>query len=168
METKYPRAVGIQQRALAILRIVVGLSFLSMVALKLSPGFMDQFPKVALGLTQGNPLGFMVDLLKNLVVPSAMFFGYLLILSEAIVGVCLVLGLFTSLAGVWGAAVSLAYLGAFAGQGMPWVGLFLLLAALCALLSVSWAGTTWGIDRRLLDRSPWWLQSLFHYEYREF
>lgn len=168
METKYPRAVGIQQRALAILRILVGLSFLFMMSLKLAPAFLDEFPKMMLGLSQGNPLGFMVDLIKQLVVPNAMFFGYLLILSEAVVGACLVLGLFTAPISVWGAMVTLGYLGAYAGKGMPWTGLFFLLAALCALLSVSWAGTTWGIDRRLLDRAPWWLQSLFHYEYREF
>lgn len=168
METKYPRAVGIQQRALAVMRILVGLSFLYMMGLKLGSNFLGEFPKAALDFATGNPLGFMTDLLKGLVVPNAMFFGYLLILSEALVGACLVLGLFTAPMGVWGAIVALFYMGAYAGSGMPWTAMFLMLAALCVLLAVSWAGTTWGIDRRLLDRAPWWLQSLFHYEYREF
>jgi uncharacterized membrane protein YphA (DoxX/SURF4 family) len=168
METKYPRAVTIQQKALAVLRIFVGLCFLYAMTQKLGPEFLNQFPKQALAFANGNPLGFMVDLLKNLVVPNSMFFGYLLILSEALVGICLVLGLFTAPMGVWGALIALSYLGAYAGKGIVFGGLFLTFAVLCGVLTVSWAGCTWGIDRKLLDRSPWWLQSLFHYEYREF
>lgn len=168
MQTKFPRAVSLQQRALAVLRIVTGLCFLYALWLQLGAGLVEAMPKLAISLAKGHPVGFYADFLRQTVADAGMAFAYLLLLSELVVGAFLVLGLFTAPAAVWGLVVAVNFSLAFAGQGPLASGLFVLLSVVLGVLSVSFAGTTWGLDRKLVDRMPHWFVGLLHYEYREF
>jgi uncharacterized membrane protein YphA (DoxX/SURF4 family) len=84
------------------------------------------------------------------------------------VGVCLVLGLFTAPAALWGAVIQLNYLLVTYAMGPYAVGLHLTLIVVLLALAWSYAGTTWGVDRTLINRTPHWLQGVQHFEFREF
>jgi thiosulfate dehydrogenase [quinone] large subunit len=168
MKVKYPRLVLHQQHALAVLRIYLGLVFLFMASSKLDAHYVASFPRLLQGMAKGHPIGFYGDLLRSLMVPYAWFFAYVLLLGEILVGVGLLLGLFTAPAGLFGALIQLNYLLAFAKLGVYTTGLHLTLAVVLVALAYAYAGTTWGLDRKLIDRTPHWLQGLRDYEYREF
>ena len=65
-------------------------------------------------------------------------------------------------------AQSVGYLLATAGLGFASVALNLLGVVVLVALAFGYAGTTWGVDRRLVGKTPHWLQGLLHYDYREF
>lgn len=169
METKYPRAVRIQQRAIAILRIATGLCFLYLLWGQLGAGLAADMSRLALSLSQGHPVAWYADFLRLSVADGGMGYAYFLMLSELVVGAFLVLGLFTAPAALLGLAIAVCLGLAFAGQGVFAVACFVGLSAVLAFLSVSFAGLTWGVDRALLQRDmPYWFMGLWHYEYREF
>lgn len=168
METKYPRVVIQQQRALAAIRIFMGGLFLVALASKLTPHFVPDFFKVVKPFVASTPVGFYKDFLVNTVVPNHMFFAYMVLLGELIAGVGLLLGIFTAPAALLGAFLCLNYLLATAGLGFATVALNLLGVVVLVALAFGYAGTTWGVDRRLIGKTPHWLQGLLHYDYREF
>lgn len=168
MHTKFPRAVAIQQRALALLRIFTGLCFLYAFWQQLGSGLVDGMSRAALELGDGNPLPFYGEFLRQSVAQAGMGWAYFLLLSELVVGAFLVLGLFTAPASLWGLVLTVNLALAFGSLGPLVVGLFVFWSVVLAVLSVSFAGTTWGLDRHLLGRMPHWFVGLLHYEYREF
>ncbi|MFP5504277.1 MAG: DoxX family membrane protein [Candidatus Sericytochromatia bacterium] len=168
MRTKFPRAVAIQQRALAVLRIVTGLCFLYAFWQQLGGGLVGTLARAALELAEGNPVGFYADFLRQSVAGSGMGYAYFLLLSELLVGILLVLGLFTGPAALLGLLLTVNMALAFASLGSLVVGFFVLWSVVLAVLAVSFAGTTWGLDKHLIDRMPHWLVGLLHFEYREF
>jgi thiosulfate dehydrogenase [quinone] large subunit len=165
MESKYPRLVIHQQRALALLRIWIGLWFLYAVSMKLSPGFVADFPKTINQMIGGNPPAFYAGFLKEVVLPNAGTFAYMVILGEVMVGVLLVLGLFTGPACILGFFLNLNFLFA-AGPVAQGTNLTFMVAEI--VLALGYAGTTWGLDRAIMEKMPWWFTGLLHYEYREF
>jgi thiosulfate dehydrogenase [quinone] large subunit len=168
METKYPRMVINQQRALAIVRIFVGAFFLVALASKLTPHFVPDFHKLVLPFIKSTPFGFYKDFLVQTVVPNHQLFANLVLLGELVVGAGLVLGLFTAPLALLGAFMCLNYFFATAGLGFASAGLNLTFIVVLVSLALGYAGTTWGVDGRLIGRTPHWLQGLIHYEYREF
>jgi thiosulfate dehydrogenase [quinone] large subunit len=168
VETKYHRLVRNQQRALAIVRIFIGCFFLFSLVGKLDPHFVADFHKVAGAMAKGNPLGFYAEFLRSTVVPNYQAFAYMVLIGELVVGVSLVLGLFTAPMAYLGAFMCLNYLFATAGQGVAPVGLNLTFIVAQFALALGAAGTTWGVDRTMVDKMPFWLQSMFHVEYQEF
>ncbi|MNS30335.1 hypothetical protein D3C72_623660 [compost metagenome] len=168
MHTKYPRMVDHQQRALAIVRIAVGLLFLSALLAKLNPDFVPTFYKALQPFIKSTPYAFYKDFLAQTVVPAHMAFAYLVLIVELVVGVGLVLGLFTAPLALLGAVLALNYYFAAAGLGFATGALALLLVVVLVALALGYAGTTWGVDRHLVGRTPYWFQGLIHYEYREF
>lgn len=168
MHTKFPRAVAIQQRALAVLRIFTGLCFLYAFWQQLGGGLVGTLAPAALELAEGNPVAFYADFLRQSVAESGMGYAYFLLLSELLVGSLLVLGLFTAPAALLGLLLTANMALAFAALGSLVVGLFVFWSVVLAVLSVSFAGMAWGLDRHLIDRMPHWLVGLLHFEYREF
>lgn len=168
MDTKYPRLVSLQQRVLALLRIYVGLFFLYSVSAKLSPTWVANFQQLVNGMVHQGPPGFYADFLREVVMPAATPFALVVILAELAVGICLTLGLFTAPVALLGAFMDLNFLLATLPQGPVAVGMHVTLIAVQLLLAFSFAGTTWGLDRNLVGKAPWWCQGLLHYEYREF
>lgn len=168
METKYPRMVVSQQQALAIIRIFVGAFFLVALSTKLNPHFVPEFFKVVKPMVAHNPVGFYQDFLNNTVIPNHQAFAYLVLIGELLVGAGLVLGVFTAPLALLGAFMNLNYLLGTAGMGFASVGLNLTFVVVQIALALGYAGTTWGVDRSLVGKLPWWFQGLLHYEYREF
>lgn len=168
METKYPRLVSHQQRALALVRIFVGLWFLYSVAGKLSPGWVSGFQAQVMGMVAAHPVSFYEGFLHDVVLPASTGFAYAVILGELAVGLALVLGLFTAPFALLGAFMNLNYLLALSPAGAAVVGINLVFIVVQLALAYGYAGTTWGLDRHLIEKMPWWGQGLLHYEYREF
>ena len=106
--------------------------------------------------------------LREVVIPDPTVFAFMVILGELLVGILLVLGLFTAPACLLGAFMNLNYMVALLPGGIAPVGLNLSFVVMQLVLAFAYAGTTWGIDGRLVGRIPWWTQGLLHYEYREF
>ena len=168
MHVKYPRLVAQQQRALAVIRIGIGAWFLYAVAAKLDPAWVSKFPKVLAEYTATTPVKPYAGFLTDVIAPNAQAFAGLVILGELAAGLGLVLGLFTAPAALLGAFLNLNFGLAAAGLGSAYLGLNLTFVVVQVALAFSYAGTTWGLDRHLVGKLPWWFQGLIHYEYREF
>ena len=90
--------------------------------------------------------------LKDVVIPNAAIFSYMVTLGEIAVGIGLILGLFTGIAAFFGAFMNMNYL--FAGT----VSINPLLFLLELLLILAWRVAGWyGVDRFLLPLlgTPW-------------
>ncbi|MBV9120726.1 MAG: hypothetical protein JOZ39_08445, partial [Chloroflexi bacterium] len=55
----------------------------------------EGFARLAQGFAAGNPWHFYVDFLNRVVIPHAAVFSYLTLVGNALIGICLVLGLLT-------------------------------------------------------------------------
>jgi thiosulfate dehydrogenase (quinone) large subunit len=164
------------ERAVAVLRIVVGAWFLKAVWTKLalgfaggvvpypavSPRFVGFQPKRLAEFAAGNPVGWYKDFLDTIVSPHASLFAMLQTYGEVAVGVGLVLGLLTGLAATVGLFLALNY-----GLATQWMsfgqqGFHLLLVTSMVLFLATRAGRVWGVDRWLVKpaRRARWLRLL--------
>jgi thiosulfate dehydrogenase (quinone) large subunit len=163
-----PDAMIHPERAVAVLRIVVGAWFLKAVWTKLALGFAagvipypivsSRFvgfqPKRVAEFAAGNPIGWYKDFLESTVLPNASVFATLQGYGEVAVGIGLVLGLFTGLTAVVGLFLALNY-----GLATQWMsfgqqGFHLLLLTSMLLFLLTRAGRVWGVDGWLLARAP--------------
>ena len=163
-------------RAVAVLRIVVGAWFLKAVWTKLvlghaagvlpypmvSPRFVAFHPKRVAEFAAGNPVGWYKDFLEHGVLPNASVYATLQAYGEVVVGIGLVLGLLTGLTALVGLFLAANY-----GLATQWMsfgqqGFHLLLITSMILFLLTRAGRTWGIDGWLLARAPGqrWLRLL--------
>jgi thiosulfate dehydrogenase [quinone] large subunit len=120
------------------------------------------FIQGALAKTQGpNPQvqGWYADFLKNFVLPNAATWGKVVSCGEFLVGLGLILGVFTGIAAFFGIFMNMNYLLA----GSVSINPILLLLGLALLLAWKVAGW-WGIDRWLLPAlgTPWSPGYVFH------
>jgi len=164
------------ERAMAALRIVVGLWFVKAVWTKLaldyaagvipypvvSPRFLAFQPKRVAEFAAGNPVGWYKDFLEQSVLPKASLFASLQTYGEVAAGIGLVLGLFTGLSALVGLVLALNF-----GLATQWMsfgqqGFHLLLITSMILFLLTRAGRTWGVDGWLLARTPnqGWLRLL--------
>lgn len=102
--------------------------------------------------------GWYAAFLSHVIVPNAAFFSHLVAYGELLVGIALILGIFTGIAAFFGAFMNMNYLLAGTVSTNPilfFLGLFLILA---------WRVAGWiGIDRFLLPvlGTPWHKGELF-------
>src|SRR5881396_16006 len=108
-------------RAVALLRVVVGAWFVKAVWTKLtiamgvipyptvSPRFVGFQPKRVAEFAAGNPIGWYKDFLESTVLPHASVFATLQAYAEVAVGLGLVLGLFTGLSAFVGLFLTVNY-----------------------------------------------------------
>lgn len=168
MITKFPRMVAHQQRALAAIRIFVGLMTLWLVFQKLDPKWVGSFGSVLESSARLTPFSFYASFLNEMVIPMGSGAAYMLMLAELAAGLGLVLGLFTGPAALIGAAVSLNYFFALAGLKGLYVATTLTYFMIQVALAFAHAGTTWGLDRFMVGKMPWWVTGVLHHETREF
>lgn len=152
---------------LALLRVVVGAWFLKAVWTKItvayawgvvpypvaSPRFLAFHPKRVAEFAAGNPLGWYRDFLEGVVLPHAPLFATLQAYGEVVVGVGLVLGLFTGLAALVGLVLALNF-----GLATQWMsfgqqGFHLLLVTAMVVFLLTRAGRAWGLDAVLVRRA---------------
>ncbi len=96
--------------------------------------------------------GWYAVFLKDVVVPNAAFWSILVSYGELLVGLGLILGLFTGIAAFFGTLMNASYL--LAGT----VSINPILFALASLLVLAWkTAGWWGLDRFVLPRlgTPW-------------
>jgi thiosulfate dehydrogenase [quinone] large subunit len=97
--------------------------------------------------------------LQNVVLPNASLWGHLIAYGELLVGVALILGLFTGIAAFFGSFMNANYLLAGTVSTNP------ILFAIATFLVLAWkiAGW-WGLDRWILPAlgTPWRPGTLFH------
>lgn len=154
------------ERAVAVLRIVVGAWFLKAVWTKLtlgvaagvipypavSPRFLAFQPKRVAEFAAGNPVGWYKEFLEQTVLPHASLFATLQTYGEVAVGIGLVLGLLTGLSATVGLFLALNF-----GLATQWMssgqqGFHLVLITSMLIFLVTRAGRVWGLDAWLLRR----------------
>ena len=137
---------------MALLRIGFGLYFLATAIDKLNkgwladPGPMSQF--VGGAVQRGQAEAFYRPFLEGVVLPNALVFSQLVALGELLVGISLILGLFTVLGSLGSAFMVLNYMlmkGLLNNAGSN-DRLFLLAAVVFIVTS---AGLVWGLDGQL-------------------
>ena len=153
-------------RAVAVLRVVVGAWFVKAVWTKValgfvgfvpyptvSPRFLRFHPKRVAEFAAGNPVDWYKDFLETVVVPHSALFATLQAYGEVVVGIGLILGLVTGLTAAVGLVLAVNY-----GLATQWMsfgqqGFHLLLITSMALFLLTRAGRVWGVDRWLLQRA---------------
>ncbi len=98
--------------------------------------------------------------LQNVVLSHAAFWSYLVTAGEVLVGIALILGLFTGIAAFFGSFMNMNYLLSGSVSTNP----FLLMGALLLVLAWKTAGW-WGLDRWVLPMlgTPWSPGRVFHH-----
>jgi uncharacterized membrane protein YphA (DoxX/SURF4 family) len=141
---------------LALARIFLGVLFLEtwvenlVKGLYWTKGYADFIRNYA----DKNVLPLYPTILDKVVIPHAAFFSKAQMLAELIViGLFLLVGFLTPVAGVVAGLFGLNLLLATRGTG-DWWGTYALLLVLAFLVGLAQAGRTWGIDARLADRDP--------------
>jgi uncharacterized membrane protein YphA (DoxX/SURF4 family) len=163
--------VSSPQACIAVLRVVVGAWFLKAVWTKVtlvyiagvvpypavSARFLAFQPKRVAEFAADNPIAWYKDFLQDTVLHHASLFATLQTYGEVMVGLGLVLGLFTRLAAMIGLLLSLNY-----GLATQWMsfgqqGFHLLLITSMIIFLVAGAGRVWGLDKLLrgLGRVRW-------------
>jgi thiosulfate dehydrogenase (quinone) large subunit len=102
--------------------------------------------------------------LNNLVLPHPVFWSYLVTAGEVLVGLALILGIFTGIAAFFGSFMNMSYLLAGAVSVNP----ILFVIALFLVLAWKTAGW-WGLDRWVLPAlgTPWRPGLIFHGEHEQ-
>ena len=157
----------IAARALAILRIWVGLWFAKAIVTKLGFGLLgflpgasarwiETMPKIIGRQMAENPIGWYKAFVESTVLPNATAFAHLTALGESIAGLFLVLGLFTGAGSLIALLLVLNYGLATWHMSPASQGFHYTLAAVMVALFIGRAGMTWGLDGVLADQRDWW------------
>lgn len=164
--TSAPRPSFAAARALAFVRIVVGLWFSKTVATKLTlvlvggilplpaatPRWIGFLPKRLAEYAASTPVAPYHDFLVSVAIPHSTVFAFLTAFGEATVGIGLVLGLLTPAAATVGLFLVLNYGIASFGQGPNQQGFHLVLAACMIAFLAGRAGQLWSLDAWLRSR----------------
>jgi uncharacterized membrane protein YphA (DoxX/SURF4 family) len=153
----YPNALP---RTLAVVRIATAFFFLLFGQYKLlgSEFTHGGFQQYLQSYAEGSAVGFYQPILADLILPHAVFFGYLVGIVETFIGICLLLGIWVKPASVLGALHMLSLTLATwwqPGHGLPAWRYFgaeldhLPMLFLFAIFFVGDAGQEWGLDGRL-------------------
>jgi thiosulfate dehydrogenase [quinone] large subunit len=97
--------------------------------------------------------------LSHVVLPYPVFWSYLITAGETLVGIALILGIFTGIAAFFGSFMNMNYLLAGAVSTNP------ILFAIATLLVLAWkTAGWWGLDRWVLPElgTPWQPGLIFH------
>jgi thiosulfate dehydrogenase (quinone) large subunit len=152
----FPRALP---RTIAVVRIATSIFFILFGQYKIfgSAFANGGFQQYLQGFIQNGAVSFYQPVLANLILPHAVFFGYVVGALEMFVGVCLLLGIWVRLASVLGALHMLSLTLATwwePGHGIPVWRYFgaeldhLPLLFLFVIFFVADAGKEWGLDGR--------------------
>ena len=141
---------------LALLRMLMGGIFIAVWADNLRKGFYwpDGYADFLRDFTRGADLGFYKRFIDDVVIPNAAVFSYgQMVLELVVMGLFLLTGFLTPVAGVVAAGFSLNLLLSILGAS-EWPGTYLLMIAVCLTVALGQAGRTWGVDQMLARRRP--------------
>ncbi len=141
-------------RWLAVLRIMMGLIFLTTWFANLQKGFYTPdglqnffthvYPQAH------NPIVPYAAFIQNILLPSRAIFAPFQLVGELTLGVLLLAGLFTPVAGILGAFFLFNIFLATYGAEWPWT--YLNLIVVCIAIAATHAGRSFGIDASLARR----------------
>jgi len=106
-------------------------------------------------LERGAPFAWFAPFLKNTVLTHASLFSYLVVWGEILVGACLLVGLFTRPAALFGTAMAVSFV--LAQGELPSATPAWAFVAICFTLLVAAPGRVLGVDQALRGRVPRWL-----------
>lgn len=137
---------------LTLLRVVIGVRFLTEGIKKIGDGYFTNYEKLASGAsnilwTDATPQWY-IWIMKTFIVPYQLVIQKVIVIAEIGLGICLILGLFTVLASLGTMAMSASFVMAAWG-GAIWDPLMLLVASFALL---GGAGRAFGLDYYVM---PW-------------
>ena len=142
---------------LAWLRIALGLMLVttswenSRKGLYTGPGFRHFVEGY---LIPGNTLGWYRAFLQNVVIPNAQWFAVFQGIVEPLIGLLLLVGLFTPLAAAGSAVFTFNLLLGWWGNPDEWIWAYVFLVLISAAVGLARAGRSLGVDRYLAQRFP--------------
>ena len=142
---------------MAGLRVMMGAIFLAVWSDNLGQGYYS--PSGWAGFVQHyadtTKVSLYADLLNNVMIPHSTVFAFhgQFTIEFFVFGLCLVLGLFTPVAGLLASLFQLNLLVATSGAG-PWAGTYIIMFVLLLAIALSQSGRTLGLDARLARRNP--------------
>ncbi len=141
---------------LAALRALLGVIFLSVFSYNLTKGYYSPhgWAHFVQHYADTTVVGPYRSFLESVMIPNASVAAPSQFVLELVVGVCLVVGLFTPVVGLLGALFQLNLLAATSGIKTDWPGTYITLAAVLIAVAVTQAGRTLGVDARLARRDP--------------
>lgn len=147
-----PRDQWFEGGVLAIVRIAMGVLWLTNLSWKLPPSF-DCDPGEGDGLcywmeemVEHSQIGLHVFFIEEVALPNYEIFGYFVVGGEALTGLLLVLGVFSRFAGLLGLLMSLnLYIGLAQSPG-EWVWSYVMMALLHLVIVGVAAGRYFGLD----------------------
>jgi uncharacterized membrane protein YphA (DoxX/SURF4 family) len=139
--------------SLACLRILMGAIFLAVWGHNLASGYYSGSGwHVFVGrYAQTTKVSAYGSFLRSVMLPHASLVAPGQLVIELLVGLFLVLGLFTPVVGLLGGIFQLNLLVATSGT-TDWPGTYIALAAICLVVAVSQSGRTLGLDALLAQR----------------
>jgi thiosulfate dehydrogenase (quinone) large subunit len=147
-----------RQRWLGILRILFGGVWAVAALLKWQPAFIKGFADIVQGAMDGQPqvVKLWIAFWLGIIHVNSTLFAYGVAITETLLALCFILGMFTNLACVAGMLLSLGIWTVAEGFGGPYiagqtvdVGTALPYAILCAVLLCVSAGQYYGLDHLL-------------------
>jgi uncharacterized membrane protein YphA (DoxX/SURF4 family) len=141
---------------LAFLRALLGVIFLSVFSYNLSKGYYSPhgWAHFVQRYADTSTVAPYRAFLHHVMIPNAAIAARSQFALELIVGVCLLIGLFTPVVALLGMIFQLNLLVATSGISTEWPGTYISLAAMLLAVAVSQAGRTLGADARLARRDP--------------
>lgn len=154
---------------LAVLRTLVGLTWIYSVSHKLSGDFIDRrvlelLTIYASGAHSSDPCGcfpstpffpWYAGFLQNVVIPSYKIFGWLVLFGELAAAIFLLLGLLTNIGAVISIFMNVNYYLAAGWLSSSDAVLNLLMIALGAIILLSREAKSFSLDEKLATRFPW-------------
>ena len=150
-------ADGRRRAALSAARIFMGLLFLSVWTYNLQHHLYSTSGYAAfVGIfARDTNTPLMASFLRHVVIPNAAFFSKLQMVTElALIGVPLTIGFCTPLSGLIGLCFAIPLGLAANGKPGEWSGTYLMIVLLLAMVALTQAGRTWGLDAWLEKRHP--------------
>lgn len=144
------------QLLLAALRALMGVIFLSVLSYNLDKGYYspDGWAAFVQKYADTTDLSAYGSFLNDVMIPNAAIAARAQFALELVVGICLVIGLFTPVVGLLAAFFQLNLLVSTSGISTEWPGTYIIMAALLLAVAVGQAGRTLGVDARLARRNP--------------
>ncbi len=149
---------------LALVRIFVGYVWLNAAFEKIASGnFVAGMGKTLAAFASKNPYGWDQAFLNQVAIPNATLFGTLTMYGELLVGLALLLGIFSEVGAIAGLFMSLNFYFAAGWTGVSTETLNLVLAGVQVILLLSGAGKVLSVEQAVYDRLPklpWWPRQL--------
>ncbi len=149
---------------LALVRIFLGYVWLSAAIEKIEGGtFVAGMGKTLAAFASKNPYGGEQAFLNNVALPNATLFGTLSMYGELLVGLALLLGIFSEFGALVGLFMSLNFYFAAGWTSASTETVNLVMAGVQVILPLSGAGKVLSVEQAVYDRLPklpWWPRQL--------